>query len=132
MPDEASEKAVDMLRALGKIERHQSRMEQLKVRPAPKLRCHCGKGSTRRQAGARVADKTLAQAESAKLALRQRRGDGRWESNHGGVVFGRWLKDGRNGQVGGIELYSRAASVGVLQDSVNTGRVEARLLRTRS
>ena len=31
----------------------------------------------------------------------------------------------------GVELYSRAASVGVLQDSVNTGKLEAQKLRDK-
>ena len=32
----------------------------------------------------------------------------------------------------GVELYSRAASVGVLQDSVNTGKLEAKDLRDKA
>jgi hypothetical protein len=147
MPDEASEKAVNlaMNKVLGKIERHQKADGSFEGHGwAPVLaQAMCGKGINRaRQAGAGVSDKALARAQAgAQLAFAA-------DSSRPGKVefaeaYGRRtaLADGTSftaagsarpsmmAGAAGVELYSRAASVGVLQDSVNTQKVEARLLR---
>ncbi len=159
MPDEASEKAVNlaMHKVLGKIERHQKQDGSFDGQGwAPILaQAMCGKGINRaRQAGARVSDKTLAQAETgARLAFEASSrpalasagevgGRSTFASAYskssgpGGMAAGmsrsttRGMAGGMGGAAG-VELYSRAASVGVLQDSVNTQKVEARHLREK-
>jgi len=135
MPDEKGEKAVDLAlhKVLGKIERHQKQDGSFEGQGwAPILaQAMSGKGINRaRQAGARVSDATLARAESgAKLAFQSMSGptSGRYARSGGMAGMG-------SGMMGsaGVELYSRAASVGVLQDSVNTGKLEAKDLRDKA
>ncbi len=153
MPDESSEKAVDLAlhKVLGKIERHQKQDGSFDGRGwAPILaQAMSGKGINRaRQAGARVSDKALAQAEngarlafeaSTRPAMPSAGGiDGRRSTfayaaspsaSSPGMMGGMRGMSGGMGGAAGVELYSRAASVGVLQDSVNTQRLEARSLR---
>ncbi len=133
MPDEEGEKAVDLAlhKVLGKIERHQKQDGSFEGQGwAPILsQAMCGKGINRaRQAGARVSDVTLARAEAgATLAFQS---TSKPASAPGASASG----FGGGGMMGaaGVELYSRAASVGVLQDSVNTGKLEAKGLRDKA
>ncbi|MEJ7639094.1 MAG: hypothetical protein WKF75_14260 [Singulisphaera sp.] len=133
MPDEEGEKAVDLAlhKVLGKIERHQKQDGSFEGQGwAPILaQAMCGKGINRsRQVGARVSDVTLARAEAgAKLAFQSTSGSmpGRSASASGMPGMGMM-------GAAGVELYSRAASVGVLQDSVNTGKLEAKDLRDKA
>jgi hypothetical protein len=145
MPDEASEKAADLAlhKVLAKIERHQKQDGAFDGQGwAPILaQAMCGKGINRaRQAGARVSDRALARAENgAKFAFQasipapatatspgitSRRSDAM-----SGMMGGRM---GGMGGAAGVELYSRAASLGVLQDSVNTNKVVAEGLRDKA
>jgi hypothetical protein len=144
MPDEASETAADLAlhKVLGKIERHQKQDGTFDGQGwAPILaQAMCGKGINRaRQAGARVSDRTLARAETgAKLAFQASR-----PAPAGGAGTGiasgprsatRPMMGMAGGMAGsaGVELYSRAASIGVLQDSVNTNKVVAEGLRDKA
>ncbi len=146
MPDEPSEKAVDLAlhKVLGKIERHQKADGSFEGHGwAPVLaQAMCGKGINRaRQAGARVADRTLAQAQAgAQLAFAESSRPmtatyGRRVTLAGEAISaartGRAMMGGMDGSAG-VELYARAASVGVLQDSANTQRVEAEQLRAKA
>jgi hypothetical protein len=102
----------------------------------------CGKGINRaRQAGARVSDTVLARAEdSAKLAFAESSKPVTAASPglSGGSSFGFRGAGGVGGGMGGlkgsagVELYARAASVGVLQDSVNTGKAREKELREKA
>jgi squalene-hopene cyclase-like protein len=154
MPDDATEKAVDLAlhKVLGKIERHQKQDGSFEGRGwAPVLaQAMSGKGINRaRQAGARVSDVALARAETG--ARRAFEASSRPMMGSAGSVGGERAAlatrsisaapAGRTGMMGGmggmegsagVELYSRAASVGVLQDSVNTQKVEAERLRDRA
>jgi hypothetical protein len=149
MPDEASEKAVDLAlhKVIGKIERHQKQNGAFEGHGwAPILaQAMSGKGINRaRQAGAQVSDVALARAkDGARMAY--------FESSRpmppavvgssGGApvlaadTFA--ASPPRSGMMGGmggaagVELYARAASVGVLQDSVNTGKMEVERLRRK-
>ena len=133
MPDEASEKAADLAlhKVLGKIERHQKQDGSFDGQGwAPILaQAMCGKGINRARAGRRT-------------RLRHGFGSGgercdSWPSRHQSPprvrspgcrdryaiqlpAMGRDDGGGMMGGSAGVELYSRAASVGVLQDSVNT------------
>jgi hypothetical protein len=151
MPDDASEKAVDLAlhKVVGKIERHQKQDGSFEGRGwAPILaQAMSGKGINRaRQAGAEVSDKTLAQAQNgARLAFEASSrpamasaavGAGRTGTYayptyaYSASPSGAGMMGGMGGAAG-VELYSRAASVGVLQDSVNTQKVEAGRLREK-
>ena len=141
MPDEPSEKAVDLAlhKVLGKIERHQKADGSFEGTGwAPVLaQAMCGKGINRaRQAGARVTDRALAQAQAgAQLAFADSNRPAAAGEARLGVSrrFSRLAGGMGGGMAGsaGVELYSRAASVGVLSDSVNTQKVEADRYRTK-
>jgi len=140
MPDVASEKATDFAlhKVLGKIERHQKQDGTFDGQGwAPILaQAMCGKGINRaRQAGARVSDTALARAENgAKLAF-QASGPATLAGTRTGITTGRSAMAGMAGGIGGsagVELYSRAASIGVLQDSVNTNKLVAKELRAKA
>jgi Prenyltransferase and squalene oxidase repeat len=141
MPDEASEQATDLAlnKVLGKIERHQKQDGTFDGHGwAPILaQAMCGKGINRaRQAGARVSDVSLARAENdAKLAFQASRPAPAGDTGTG-VASGRsTAMGGMMGGMGGsagVELYSRAASIGVLQDSVNTNKVIAEGLHDKA
>src|SRR5262249_19311879 len=147
MPDEPSEKAVDLAlhKVLGKIERHQKADGGFDGPGwAPILaQAMSGKGINRaRQAGAMVSDRALARAQygaslafeassrPAMLAGRPTGGDRGIYSYDAASIGARspGMMAGMGGSAG-VELYARAASVGVLQDSVNTNQVVARHLR---
>ena len=145
MPDEASEKAADLAlhKVLGKIERHQKQDGAFDGQGwAPILaQAMCGKGINRaRQAGARVSDVALARAETgARLAFEastpapaggRRRPASASVAELGSDGVAMMGRDGMGGSAG-VELYSRAASVGVLQDSVNTKRSKPKSCATR-
>jgi hypothetical protein len=145
MPDEASGKAIELALAkvVRKIERHQKEDGSFDGAGwAPILaQAMCGKGINRaRQAGASVPERVLARAENgAKLAFQQT--SPAMAGGVGGSFAGEPLSvtrsAGRGAAMGmmagaaGVELYSRAASVGVLQDSVNTNTVLAKGLEAR-
>ncbi len=142
MPDVASEKATDFAlhKVLGKIERHQKQDGTFDGEGwAPILaQAMCGKGINRsRQAGARVSDTALARAENgAKLAF-QASGPATLAGTRTGITTGRspamaGMMGGMMSGSAGVELYSRAASIGVLQDSVNTNKVVAKELRAKA
>ena len=149
MPDEPSEKAVNVAlhKVLGKIERHQKQDGSFDGHGwAPILaQAMSGKGINRaRQAGARVSDKALAQAErgAAMAFLAASRPVTAPAGEFGGsrspiVTYAspsstpRGMMAGMGGAAG-VELYSRAASVGVLQDSINTQKVETGRLRKQA
>jgi hypothetical protein len=143
MPDAVSTKAVDLALAkvLHKIERHQKADGSFEGHGwAPILaQAMCGKGINRaRQAGFAVPEMVLARAEnSAKLAF-QAASPTRAGASMDALPFsGSTVADGsvrasaRAGAMAGaalsgdagVELYRRAASVGVLQDSVNTSKL---------
>lgn len=144
MPDAASEKgAVAALdKVLDKIKRHQKADGSFEGGGwAPVLaQLMCGKGINRaKQAGARVSETVLARAEdSAKVAFAQSskpESAGRPSVTAGRAFDGRGGGGGMMGGMGGaagVELYARAASVGVLQDSVNTGKVKEKELRDKA
>ena len=144
MPDEASEKAADLSlhKVLGKIERHQKQDGTFDGQGwAPILaQAMCGKGINRaRQAGARVSDMALARAEKgAALSFyasmpSRAGGTGTGITSGSSAAPGRMMAGGAMmGGSAGVELYSRAASIGVLQDSVNTSKVVAEGLRDRA
>jgi hypothetical protein len=146
MPDEASEKAADLAlhKVLGKIERHQKQDGAFDGQGwAPILaQAMCGKGINRaRQAGARVSDRALARAESgAKFAFqasipRPATATGPGISSPRSAAMTGMMAGGGMGGMGGaagVELYGRAASLGVLQDSVNTNKVVAEGLRDKA
>jgi hypothetical protein len=134
MPDEPSEKAVDLAlhKVVGKIERHQKQDGSFEGQGwAPVLaQAMCGKGINRaRQAGAGVSDMALANAQfgarrSFEAASRPAAGSD-VRTGFAGRSFA--MTDGS----AGVELYSRAASVGVLSDGVNTQKVEAESYRAK-
>jgi hypothetical protein len=147
MPDDASEKGVVVAldKVLDKIKRHQKVDGSFDGEGwAPVLaQAMCGKGINRaRQAGAQVSDMVLARAEgSAKVAFAESNGPvaASRPGGSGGASFGgRSLGGGMAGMGGGlkgsagVELYARAASVGVLQDSVNTGKAREKELRDKA
>jgi hypothetical protein len=150
MPDDASEKGVVVAldKVLDKIKRHQKADGSFEGEGwAPILaQAMCGKGINRaRQAGALVSDTVLARAEgSAKLAFAESSrpaaagGGGAATRISGGPSFGGRGAGGGMSAMGGlkgsagVELYARAASVGVLQDSVNTGKAREKELRDKS
>jgi hypothetical protein len=146
MPDEGSEKAVDLAlnKVIGKIERHQKQDGTFDGQGwAPILaQAACGKGINRaRQAGAQVSERVLARAsDGARLAYEASRPMTAASAAGGdrtAVAFSTYAAspaDGRGmmggmGGAAGVELYARSASLGVLQDSVNTYKVEAERLR---
>ncbi len=135
MPDEASETATDLAlhKVLGKIERHQKQDGTFDGQGwAPILaQAMCGKGINRaRQAGARVSDRALARAEKgAVVAFQASRPASGAGASTGRLVGMRGMMAGGMGGSAGVELYSRAASIGVLQDSVNTKALAAKVLR---
>jgi Prenyltransferase and squalene oxidase repeat len=156
MPDEAGEKAVDLAlhKVIGKIERHQKQDGAFDGEGwAPILaQAMCGKGINRaRQAGARVSDKALGQATGgARLAYEASSrpmpaGVGAsglsgaptllagTASPSSAMAGGRGMgMMGGMGGSAGVELYARSASVGVLQDSVNTYNAEIPKLRDQA
>ena len=142
LPDEASEKAADLAlhKILGKIERHQKQDGAFDGQGwAPILaQAMCGKGINRaRQAGARVTDVALARAENgAKLAFQASRPATSASPSAGTAAYfatgSRGMMAGAMGGSAGVELYSRAASVGVLSDSVNTNKLVAEGLRDKA
>jgi Prenyltransferase and squalene oxidase repeat len=148
MPDDASEKAVDVAlhKVIGKIERHQKQDGAFEGQGwAPILaQAMSGKGINRaRQAGAQVSDMALARAENgARMAFEasSRPAPTVGGPSGGTTVLAAAASPSRSSGMGGgmmggmggsagVELYSRAASVGVLQDSVNTSKVDAASLR---
>jgi len=151
MPDDASQKAVDLAlhKVLGKIERHQKADGSFEGHGwAPVLaQAMCGKGINRaRQAGAQVAERTLAQAQAgAKIAFAEvsrpataisadsygPRSTFASSTRAAPAASGRAMMGGLGGGAAGVELYSRAASVGVLSDAVNTQKVEAEHYRAK-
>jgi hypothetical protein len=144
MPDDASEKGVVVAldKVLDKIKRHQKADGSFDGEGwAPILaQAMCGKGINRaKQAGARVSDTVLARAEdSAKVAFAEssKPGIAKRSGSSGGAFFGGRSAAGMGmgGMKGaaGVELYARAASVGVLQDSVNTSKVLEKELRDKA
>jgi len=143
MPDEGSDKAVELALAkvVRKIERHQKEDGSFDGQGwAPILaQAMCGKGINRaRQAGVSVPEIVLARAEnSAKMAFQASS-----PAMAGGIgrgIAGDSLSISRSSGramgfvtgAAGVELYSRAASVGVLQDSVNTSKVLAKSLEAK-
>jgi hypothetical protein len=156
MPDEASEKAVDLAlhKVIGKIEKHQKQDGGFDGHGwAPVLaQAMSGKGINRaRQAGARVSDVALAKAEAgAQMAFRssirpaataagERTGEAPTVLAYSAdsarpVGMARGMGGGMAGMMAGsagVELYGRAANLGVLQDSVNTNRAEEPILRDK-
>jgi hypothetical protein len=145
MPDEGSNKAVELALAkvVRKIERHQKEDGSFDgVGWAPILaQAMCGKGMNRaRQAGASVPDELLARAQNgAKIAFQYTSpavagGIGRGtagEPSSAARSSGLGMAMGTMAGAAGVELYSRAASVGVLQDSVNTSKVLAKSLQAK-
>ncbi len=138
MPDDSSEQAasLSLQKVLGKIERHQKQDGTFDGQGwAPILaQAMCGKGINRaRQAGARVSDMALARAEhGAKLAFQASRPASAVGAGTGATSGRMAAMGGMMGGMGGsagVELYSRAASIGVLRDSVNTNKVVAEGLR---
>ena len=153
MPDDASEKGlvVALDKVLDKIRRHQKADGSFEGEGwAPILaQAMCGKGINRaRQAGARVSDTVLARAEaSAKLAFVESSKPvgaappsfagrasfgGRGAGGMGGGMAGGMSGMSSMKGAAGVELYARAASVGVLQDSVNTGKAREKELRDKA
>ena len=145
MPDDASERGVvaALDKVLDKIKRHQKDDGSFDGAGwAPILaQAMCGKGINRaKQAGADVSATVLARAEgsaqrafaasSSPAAARAAITDG---SSFSGRVAARY-GGGMAGMGGsaGVELYARAASVGVLQDSVNTGKALEKELRDKA
>jgi hypothetical protein len=148
MPEEVSEKAVDLAlqKVLGKIERHQKEDGSFDGQGwAPILaQASCGKGINRaRQAGAIVSEMALARAANgARLAFEASStpasADTAAIGGPASLVTGgaasaptatrSVMMDGS----AGVELYSRAASVGVLSDSVNTNRSMVAGLRDKA
>jgi hypothetical protein len=136
MPDPEGDKRVDVAleKVLGKINRHQKDDGSFDGGGwAPVLaQAMCGKGINRaRQAGARVSDVALARATNgAKLAFSADRSVTA-STGYAGAPASAAFAGGRTAGLAtstsrpargdaGVELYARAASVGVLQDSVNT------------
>jgi hypothetical protein len=138
MPDEASEKVADLAlhKVLGKIERHQKQDGSFDGQGwAPILaQAMCGKGINRaRQAGARVSNMALARAENgAKLAFQASEPATATPSRTTFSSGSSGRMAGMMGGSAGVELYSRAASVGVLSDSANTNKVVAEALREKA
>jgi hypothetical protein len=145
MPDDASEKGVVVAldKVLDKIKRHQKADGSFDGDGwAPILaQAMCGKGINRaKQAGAQVSDTVLARAEdSAKVAFAESSrpaaaksaGSSGYRSLSSRGVGGMMGGGGMGGSAG-VELYARAASVGVLQDSVNTGKAREKELRDKA
>jgi hypothetical protein len=141
MPDGAGEKGVvaALDKVLEKIKRHQKADGSFDGAGwAPILaQAMCGKGINRaKQAGAQVSDTVLARAEDgAKLAFNASTKPAATAAPalSGGRVARSYDRAGGGGMMGaaGVELYARAASVGVLQDSVNTGKARERELRDK-
>jgi hypothetical protein len=143
MPDPASEKSVDLAlhKVLGKIERHQKQDGSFDGQGwAPILaQAMCGKGINRaRQSGARVSEVTLARAENAaKNAFYAYTPAAAGRPSLGAGKSGRLSGEpaamaSAMGGTAGVELYGRAASLGVLQDSVNSQRTAAGKLRDQA
>ncbi len=149
MPDDAANKGVDTALAtvLGKIQAHQKADGSFEGAGwAPVLaQAMCGKGINRaKQAGAQVADVVLARAEdgaklamSAPVAVRSSLVAGsvtevRDARSLGGrtAVMSGDMPAPRGDA--GVALYGAAADLGVLQDSVNTGRAQARDLKEQA
>jgi hypothetical protein len=153
MPEDASEKAVDLAlhKVIGKIEKHQKQDGAFDGQGwAPVLaQAMSGKGINRaRQAGARVSEVALARAETgARRAFEASRPPA---SPTAGETGGPTLlastyeaspapasgtAGGMRGMMAGsagVELYGRAANLGVLQDSVNTSKAEVPQLRDKA
>lgn len=142
MPDDSGERAVvaALDKVLGKIQRHQKADGSFEGNGwAPILaQAMCGKGINRaRQNGVAVPDVVLANAEnSARLAFAESArpaaaapgvaaGEGGMIAYRGASLSGSASTRG----AAGVELYARAASVGVLQDSVNTVSTQKKDLR---
>jgi hypothetical protein len=153
MPEEADQKGVALAldKVLDKIKRHQKQDGSFEGEGwAPVLaQAMCGKGINRaRQAGAQVSDMVLARAEEgAKLAfaatsapasvggptsLAGRASSVPSAAGYGKGSAGGFAMSGASRGDAGVELYSRAASVGVLQDSVNTQRGLVKELRDKA
>ena len=134
MPDDSSEQAasLSLQKVLGKIERHQKQDGTFDGQGwAPILaQAMCGKGINRAASGRRhVSDMALARAEhGAKLAFQASRPASAVGAGTGATSGRMAAMGGMMGGMGGsagVELYSRAASIGVLRDSVNTNKVVA-------
>lgn len=150
MPDDEADRGVDLALAkvLDKIQRHQKADGSFEGQGwAPILaQAMCGKGLNRaRQAGAAVPLMALARAESsAVLAFSDSQPVASTSVGGGGLGGGTvTLRDPARIRTtlsaastprgdAGVELYSRAASVGVLQDSVNTNKTIVADLRDQA
>jgi hypothetical protein len=148
MPEEADEKGVDvaLAKVLDKIAKHQKADGSFEGGGwAPVLaQAMCGKGINRaKQAGANVPAPALARAENgATLAFQSSTRPDVSAASSGAPIapvgvrtFA--MKPGAGamsamGGAAGVELYARAASVGVLQDSVNTGKARLGELRKKA
>jgi hypothetical protein len=152
MPDDEGERGVDLAltKVLDKIQRHQKADGSFEGQAwAPILaQAMCGKGLNRaRQAGEAVPQMALARAEnSAKLAFAAPLEP--TASVGGGSLGGPVAISSPTSPIvvsapvparlsfsggdAGVELYSRAASVGVLQDSVNTNKTVVAALRDKA
>jgi len=143
MPDAKSDKAVELALAkvVRKIERHQKEDGSFDGHGwAPILaQAMCGKGINRaRQAGVNVPETVLARAENGAkqdfyaFSPRMAGGKGRGVADSStSSGRGSGMAMGSMSAAAGVELYSRAASVGVLQDSVNTSKVVAKNLEAK-
>jgi hypothetical protein len=97
----------------------------------------CGKGINRaRQAGAQVSGKMLARAQDgAAMAFAAPAAEASAKSaasagGYGAASFG--LRRAAPASAAGVELYDRAANLGVLQDTINTQRAQEPALRRKA
>ena len=157
MPDAKSEGATDlaMEKVLGKIQRHQKADGSFEGAGwAPVLaQAMCGKGINRaKQAGAKVSEMSLARADlgavtsfngaAAAPAAPSAVGGGGLGGKPAAAASARDASASPRGVYAfsggagrgdaGVELYDRAASLGVLQDSVNTGQGRNKELKAQA
>jgi hypothetical protein len=141
MPDAAADRALELAlnKVLGKIERHQKADGTFDGEGwAPVLaQAMCGKGINRaRQAGARVSEAALARAQNGAMVAFQASRPASSLGTRTDVAARRSARSigMMGGMMGsaGVELYSRAASLGVLQDSVNTNEFLAASLHEKA
>jgi hypothetical protein len=136
MPTDADNARVDkaLAKVLAKIGKHQKEDGSFEGGGwAPVLaQAMCGKGINRaKQAGAAVPEAVLARAERGAVVSFGMQGKPAAAGPGGlGGRAGRAMMAG--GGDAGVELYSRAASLGVLSDGVNTGRKEESELRKQA
>ncbi len=151
MPDDASDKAVDLAlhKVIGKIEKHQKHDGAFDGHGwAPVLaQAMSGKGINRaKQAGARVSEVALARAEDgARRAFEASSLPATPTAGEAGgpTILAAAASPARSSAMAGgmgrmmagsagVELYGRAANLGVLQDSVNTSKAEVPILRDKA